>query len=89
MGFSAWFEVYLGGRWWTLDARHNTPRIGRVLMSTGRDASDCAITTSFGQARSIRFQVTSEEVPTSRTIETTPGSHFEIKLAKCESEKAA
>lgn len=65
MDFSAWFEVYLGGRWWTFDARHNVPRIGRVLMATGRDAADVAITTSFGQAdlRSF-FVVTEEEVAT-------------------------
>ena len=50
MDFSAWFEVYLEDRWWTFDARHNHPRIGRVLMATGRDASDVAITTSFGGA---------------------------------------
>ncbi len=29
MDFSAWFEAYLGGRWYTFDARHNKPRIGR------------------------------------------------------------
>jgi transglutaminase-like putative cysteine protease len=85
MDFSAWFEVYLGGQWWTFDARHNVPRIGRVLMATGRDATDCAITTSFGQARLISFQVVSEEVPA--TSGTTAGTHFE--LAKCESEKKA
>ena len=28
MDFSAWFEVFLDGRWWTFDARHNAPRIG-------------------------------------------------------------
>ena len=50
MDFSAWFEVYLGGRWYTFDARHNTPRIGRVLMARGRDAVDVALTTSFGGA---------------------------------------
>ena len=44
MDFSAWFEVYLEDRWWTFDARHATPRIGRVLMAVGRDASDVAIT---------------------------------------------
>ena len=48
MDFSAWFEAYLGGRWWTFDARHNIQRIGRILMATGRDAADVAITTSFG-----------------------------------------
>ena len=48
--FSAWFEAYLEDRWWTFDARHNQPRMGRVLMATGRDASDVAMTTSFGIA---------------------------------------
>ncbi len=60
MDFSAWFEVYLGGRWWTCDARHNRPRIGRVLMATGRDASDVALTTSFGIANLRQFTVVSE-----------------------------
>jgi transglutaminase-like putative cysteine protease len=64
MDFSAWFEVYLGGRWWTLDARHNVPRIGRVLMATGRDATDCAITTSFGHTTLKKFVVISDEVKT-------------------------
>lgn len=62
MDFSAWFEVYLGDRWWTFDARHNVRRIGRVLMATGRDATDCAITTSFGKAKLVLFNVTSDEV---------------------------
>ena len=46
MDFSAWFEAYLGGRWYTFDARHNMPRIGRILMARGRDATDVAIVTS-------------------------------------------
>ncbi|GAC1358711.1 MAG: transglutaminase family protein [Acidobacteriaceae bacterium] len=61
MDFSAWFEAYLGGRWYTFDARHNRPRIGRVLMAVGRDASDVAITTSFGRADLKRFVVVGEE----------------------------
>jgi transglutaminase-like putative cysteine protease len=61
MDFSAWFEVYLEDRWWTFDARHNVPRIGRVLMATGRDASDVAITTSFGQANLCHFFVVTDE----------------------------
>lgn len=60
--FSAWYEVYLGGRWWTMDARHNTPRLGRLLMATGRDATDVAITTSFGNALLTHFYVESNEV---------------------------
>ena len=62
MDFSAWFEAYLGERWWTFDARHNQPRIGRVLMAVGRDASDVAMTTSFGMANLTRFTVVSEQV---------------------------
>jgi transglutaminase-like putative cysteine protease len=64
MDFSAWFEVYLGGRWWTLDARHNVSRIGRVLLATGRDATDCAITTSFGHTTLAKFVVITDEVKT-------------------------
>lgn len=62
MDFSAWFEVYLGGAWHTFDARHNTPRIGRILMATGRDAADVAISTSFGRCGLHTFKVVTEEV---------------------------
>jgi transglutaminase-like putative cysteine protease len=62
MDFSAWFEVYLSGRWWTVDARHNRRRIGRVVMATGRDAADVAITTSFGSSILQSFTVVSDEV---------------------------
>ena len=60
--FSAWYEVFLDNRWWTMDARHNDGRIGRVLMATGRDATDVAITTSFGIANLRKFFVDSFEV---------------------------
>lgn len=63
MDFSAWFEAYLDDRWWTFDARHNHPRIGRVLMAVGLDASDVAITTSFGTAALKHFTVVTQEVP--------------------------
>ncbi|HUZ67346.1 MAG TPA: transglutaminase family protein, partial [Beijerinckiaceae bacterium] len=43
MDFSAWFEAYLGGRWYAFDARHNMPRIGRILVGRGRDATDVAL----------------------------------------------
>ena len=62
MDFSAWFEAYLEDRWWTFDARHNKPRIGRVLMALGRDAADVAITTSFGSVNLLQFSVVSDEV---------------------------
>ena len=60
--FSAWYEVYLDGRWWTMDARHNMPRIGRLLIARGRDATDVAITTSFGMANLTHFHAESYEV---------------------------
>jgi transglutaminase-like putative cysteine protease len=62
MDFSAWFEVYLGGQWWTFDARHNKPRIGRVMMAFGRDAADVALTTSFGVTKLEKFVVWTDEM---------------------------
>ena len=67
MDFSAWFEVFLRGlegpRWYTFDARHNHPRIGRIVMARGRDAMDCALSTSFGTALLGQFKVHTDEVP--------------------------
>lgn len=62
MDFSGWFEAYLGGHWYTFDARHNAPRIGRILMATGRDATDVAISTSFGASQLVHFEVITQEV---------------------------
>lgn len=57
MDFSAWFEAYLDGHWHTFDARHNTPRIGRVLIAHGRDAADAAISNTFGPNTLTGFKV--------------------------------
>ena len=62
MDFSAWFEVFLGGRWYTADARHNVPRIGRIVMARGRDATDVALSTQFGQATLSGFKVVTDEI---------------------------
>jgi transglutaminase-like putative cysteine protease len=62
MDFSAWFEVFLGGQWYTFDARNNVPRIGRVLMARGRDAADVALTTTFGVNQLQSFKVWTDEV---------------------------
>lgn len=62
MDFAAWFEAYLGGHWYTFDARNNTPRIGRVLMARGRDACDVALANTFGPNTLQRFTVWAEEV---------------------------
>ena len=63
MDFAAWFEVYLGGEWHTFDPRNNQPRIGRILMGRGRDATDVAISTTFGPCFLADFQVVTEEIP--------------------------
>jgi transglutaminase-like putative cysteine protease len=62
MDFAAWFEVFLGGQWHTFDARNNIPRIGRVLIARGRDASDVAISSSFGPCTLASFKVRTDEV---------------------------
>jgi len=64
MDFSAWFEVYLEGAWYTMDARHKHPRIGRILMARGRDATDTAISVAFGIANLVEFTVITNELVT-------------------------
>lgn len=62
MDFSAWFEAYLDYHWYTFDARNNMPRIGRVLIARGRDASDVAISSTFGPNTLASFTVWTDEV---------------------------
>ncbi len=62
MDFSAWFEVFLGGRWYTFDARHNRPRVGRIVIARGRDATDVPLIHSFGPHQLVDFSVVTEEV---------------------------
>ena len=57
MDFSAWFEVWLDGKWYTFDARHNVPRIGRVVVARGRDATDVPLLHSFGPHTLTLFKV--------------------------------
>ncbi|MEC9345397.1 MAG: transglutaminase family protein [Pseudomonadota bacterium] len=62
MDFSAWMEVFIGGQWHTFDARNNIPRIGRVLIARGRDASDVPISHSFGPNTLSQFLVWTDEI---------------------------
>ena len=62
MDFAGWFEAYLGERWYSFDARNNAPRIGRILMARGRDASDVALASTFGVNTLQRFKVWTDEV---------------------------
>ncbi len=63
MDFAGWFEAYIGGQWYTFDARNNTPRIGRVLIARGRDAADVAISMTFGPNLLESFRVWTDEIP--------------------------
>ena len=70
--FNAWFEVYLNtgfpdggrqtGRWYTFDARHNVPRIGRIVIARGRDATDIPMFNTFGPHILRRFTVITDQV---------------------------
>lgn len=60
--FCAWFEVFLEGKWHTFDARYNVPRIGRIQMVRGHDASDVAMVTSFGAYELKEFRVWTHEL---------------------------
>jgi transglutaminase-like putative cysteine protease len=62
MDFAAWFEAYVDGRWQTFDARNNVPRIGRVLIARGRDATDVAISNAFGPNKLVSFKVWTDEI---------------------------
>ena len=62
MDFAAWFEAFLDGQWYTFDARNNTPRIGRILIGRGRDASDVALSNSFGPNTLSSFKVWTDEL---------------------------
>ncbi|MDZ4691601.1 transglutaminase family protein [Terricaulis sp.] len=68
MDFSAWFEAFLDGAWHTFDARHNTPRIGRILIARGRDATDTAIATTYGAATLTGFKVVTDEVAANAAV---------------------
>lgn len=69
MDFSAWFEAYVGGQWVTFDARHNKPRIGRIVIARGRDAADVPMVTTFGAHQLSEFRVIAEEVaPTPKLL---------------------
>jgi transglutaminase-like putative cysteine protease len=79
MDFSAWFEAYLGDAWYTFDARHNTPRIGRILLARGRDAADVAITTTFGPNTLTGFTVKTEEIAVDETAYSARGTPIYVQ----------
>ena len=83
MDFSAWFQAFLGGHWYTFDARHNKPRIGRILMATGRDATDVALSTSFGSSWLSGFHVITDELVDEPALQArrSPDARPQLRLA--------
>jgi transglutaminase-like putative cysteine protease len=57
MDFNSWFEVFLGDRWYTFDARHNARRAGRIPVARGRDAADIPLIQTFGKHQLTAFTV--------------------------------
>jgi transglutaminase-like putative cysteine protease len=66
MDFHANAEVYLGHRWWTVDARFNCPRTGRVKIACGLDAAETALSTLYGGVDLVSFYVWNYQVDSAR-----------------------
>ena len=62
MDLHAWFEAFVGGRWYTFDATQREPRGGRIAIAYGRDAADVALATQFGPAKLAAMHVWVNEV---------------------------
>ncbi|HEV7664295.1 MAG TPA: transglutaminase family protein [Chloroflexota bacterium] len=82
MDFHAWFEAYLGDRWYPFDARHNVPRIGRVVIGRGRDAVDVALTTQYGASQLNMMTVWADEVGDSLTLPPRDDDADELEAAE-------
>ena len=68
MDLHAWFETYVGGRWYTFDPTRNDLQGGRVAIAYGRDAADVAIYTQFGDpVELLRMEVSVERLSTPPT----------------------
>lgn len=59
MDMHAWFEAFVGGRWYTFDATQDRPRGGRIVVAYGRDAADVAFLSNYGplDMRAMRVSV--------------------------------
>lgn len=57
MDLHAWFETYVGGRWYAFDATQAQPKGNRVVIAYGRDAADVALATQFGPMFLVNMKV--------------------------------
>ena len=62
MDLHAWFEAFVGGRWYTFDPTQDQPRGGRIAIAYGRDAADVALLTQFGPGVLTQMSVWVNEV---------------------------
>lgn len=64
MDLHAWFEAYVGGRWYIFDATQATPMGKRITMAYGRDAADVAFASHFGNVTLNKMEVQVREKST-------------------------
>ncbi|MDQ2778710.1 MAG: transglutaminase family protein [Pseudomonadota bacterium] len=62
MDLHAWFEAFVGGRWYTFDATQSVPRGGRIVVAYGRDAADVAFITNYGELKTEELKVSVERI---------------------------
>jgi transglutaminase-like putative cysteine protease len=62
MDMHAWFEAYMGGRWYAFDATQKEPRGGRIVVAYGRDIADVAFLSNYGPLEITKMDVAVEEV---------------------------
>lgn len=62
MDMHAWFEAFLGGRWYTFDATQPEPRGGRIVVAYGRDAADVALISEYGPVKTKQMKVWVEQL---------------------------
>lgn len=63
MDLHAWFEAYVGGRWYTFDPTQSDLSGGRIVIAYGRDAADVAVFTQFGDPTTVLdMRVTVEQM---------------------------
>jgi transglutaminase-like putative cysteine protease len=62
MDMHAWYEVFLGGRWYGFDPTQPEPRGGRIVVAHGRDAADVAFLSNYGPLEIAEMQVGVSEV---------------------------
>ena len=66
--FHAWFEAYLGGRWYLFDPTRLVPQNGLIRVGTGRDAADVSFATIFGPVQMNQMRLFMDYLPDAKPI---------------------